>query len=374
LGLIKPAKSIKPYNVKYASSNFNFDSVFEKSDLTNLFVSSFGGIVLLNNDYFYVNTNATCPGKYIVGLVRQDEEFFVPPKLGLAQPLRISGTWIFENLYIDGQGFILQSGAKLIFRNCYLTTSSNVSFDFIQAQNGYIRFYDTKLLMQPVGGAIIRCVVGSDVIIVNSSLNGVSIEKATGTIIIKNSSVRFERNYTTLNNYNIIAENSFINRSGPANTDYPGTVKFNCKNCEMSESTTYLSGYFGDSSFYNCKFYRINIYQSNGTIQFYNCYFDFPYSGSDKPIVVYGGAPILRFYNCTIRTDSYYIANFNNSNSTTIFVNCIFRSSLGRFQKTGTGTNAIRTIGCVGNKDITTDSGFNAGEINDTNFVFDGNF
>jgi hypothetical protein len=376
--LRKPVKTgaLKPKDVKFASSNFNYDSVYQNGNLTNLFVSNFSGVIVLYNDYYTVNTDASLPGgKYVVGLVRQDGDWFVPPKLGCARPMRISGTWIFENLYIDGQGFILSNGATLVFRNCYLSTYTNVSFDYIQAQNGYIRFYDTTLLMQAVGGAIIRCVVGSDVKIINSSLNGVAIEKATGTMIIKNSSVQFEQNYTTLNNYNIVAENSYLERSLPPQYYLYGTVKIDAQNCVFSSPTTYFAGHFGDSVFKNCKFSRLWVRNTNSTLRFINCYFEYNYSGSsDQPIYVDGGTPYFEFFNSVFRTQSNYIGLFSNSNAIVKFINCSFKSAVGRFRKSGSGTNSILTVGCVGNKDVTSDSGFNTGEIVDTGFIYDGNF
>jgi hypothetical protein len=373
---VKTGGALKPKDVKFASSSFNYDSVYQNRDLTDLFASNFSGVIMLYNDYYKVNTDVSLPGgKYVVGLVREDDEWFVPPKLGCERPMRISGTWIFENLYIDGQGFILNNGAKLVFRNCYLSTYTDVSFDYIQAQNGYIRFYDTTLLMQAVGGAIIRCVVGSDVKVINSSLNGVAIEKATGTMIIKNSSVQFERNYTTLNNYNIVAENSFLERSLPPQYYLYGTIKVDAQNCVLSTPTTYFAGHFGDSVFRNCRFSRIWIRNTNATLRFVNCYFQFDSSGgSERPVYIDGGTPYLEFFNSVFRTQSYYVAQFYNSSAIAKFINCTFKSAVGRFQKGGSGTNSILTVGCVGNKDVTTDSGFNAGEVSDTSFIYDGNF
>jgi hypothetical protein len=373
MGLIKPSKTIKPFKIANFSQNFDSGILETTTDLTSLITSSDEWLILLNRENYSINTNAVCTTKYIKGVLsnsKQEQGYY--PTINILQPLKITGTWIFENVYITGNAIQLQTGSKLILRNCFLFFSANVSFNCIDATNGSLIIENTRIYIYPIGGAIIKVVFGNDVKILNSSIDRFSFASATGTLNAENSDFGVWESGTTLNNYNINLKNCTF-----GGFYHGGNINLNAVNCNLGKTLGYVGTRGINGKAVNCVFNSLIISNASSILNLINCFFnkieDDTWSGC---LTTNGGNPTIRFYNCTLinTISNQYILQCNNSNSTIIFANCTFKSTLGRFQKSGTGTNSIRTIGCVGNKDITTDSGFNVGEVNDTNFVFDGNF
>jgi hypothetical protein len=328
---------------------------------------------LLNREDYTINTSAVCPAKYIKGVLSQGRGILTYyPRVHLSQPLRIAGNWIFENVYITGNAIQLQSGAKLILRNCYLYFTANVSFVCIDATNGTLIMENSVVKIYPIGSANIRVSFGNDVQLYNSSIDRWELGQQTGTLFAENSGLGICESGLDANGYNIKLNNSYFGWFKG------GWINLDAMNSSFGRISSYPSqrGIQGKAT--QCYFNNLII--SNSTIsnvKFYNCTFEKTSSPGWTGIVsAYGGSPVMEFYNCVFYTglSNEYILNCVNSSAIVKFIGCSFRSTTGRFTKSGSGTNSIRTVNCVGNKDITSDSGFSVGEVNDTNFIYDGNF
>lgn len=372
MGLTKKGKQIKPYGIVQASSNFNYEfGIRESVDITSDVVSNREDIILLYKNNYQINTNLVAPAKYIRGILKQNKwGYSYYPSLNLQQQLNIAGTWIIENVYITGNALNLQTGAKLILKNCYLYFTANESFTCINATNGALILDNSKVQIAEIGSAIINVAFGNDVQLYNSSIDNYKFSSSTGTLYLENSYLGRCDGGVNLSGYNIIAKGSNLGfgHNGMANIDILGSE---LRLMLASAGTKALQGIIKNSIINNLVLSN----QTGGTLRILNCVFDKIQNETWSGIInINGGNPTIYVENCRIRNAydaSQYILQCNNSNATIYFIECNFLSTLGRFYKTGTGTNAIRTLNCSGNK--ATDTGFGAGEITDTNFIVDTN-
>jgi hypothetical protein len=367
------ASTIKPYLTANFSQDFNSGLLVSSTNLSDIVASSNEYLILLNRENYTINTSAVCPAKYIKGVLSQGRGVLTYyPNVHISQPMRISGTWVFENVYITGNAIQLLTGAKLILRNCYLYFTSNVSFVCIDATNGTLIMENSVVDVYEIGSASIRVRVGSEVYLYNSSVKHWEFGQATGTLVAENSGLGVNDSGVDVNGYNINLNNCYFGWFKG------GWITLDARYTLFGRMGAYIGHRGIQGKAIQCHFNNFII--SNSTIsnvKFYNCSFEKVSDPSWTGIVsAYSGSPIMEFYNCVFYTglSNEYILNCNNSSAVVKFINCSFRSTTGRFTKLGSGTNNIRTVNCVGNKDITTDSGFNAGEVNDTGFIFDANF
>jgi len=375
MGLTKKPKgeAFKPKLTAQVSEDFNAGITSNNLNLTNLFTSSNEILILLYRENYYVNTNNVCTSKYVKGILKQSEDSYsFYSKIHLYQALRIAGTWIFENVYITGNAIVLQPGAKLILRNCYLYFTANASFNCIDATNGALRIEHTRVHIEPIGSAYIDVLFGSDVILKYSAIDRYKWGKSTGNLYAYDSYLGIDDGGTSLNGYNVKLEYSYI-----GGFNFSGTINLTALNSQLGKTLAYSGTREINGTINNCTLNSLILSNSNSNLKIYNSIIE-KNSGdtSNGVLTMRGGNPVVSVFNSTLvnKISNQYILDCTNSNAIVKFVNCTFQSTLGRFYKSGSGTNYIRTVNCAGNKDITTDSGFNPGEIYDTAFVYDSGF